>query len=65
MKLSTIIATVLAGASVVLAVPAYMKRQASVVCSGTEGNAQCCATDVLGLADLNCANRCVLSFPFT
>ncbi|KAF2405296.1 hypothetical protein EJ06DRAFT_20090 [Trichodelitschia bisporula] len=31
-------------------------RQAAVLCSGTTGNPQCCATDVLGLADLNCAN---------
>lgn len=27
------------------------------VCGGTTGNAQCCATDVLGLVDLNCENR--------
>ena len=27
-----------------------------VLGSGTYGNAQCCATDVLGVADLNCNN---------
>nr|ABR15767.1 cerato-ulmin [Ophiostoma quercus] len=27
---------------------------AYVPCSGLEGTAQCCATDVLGLADLDC-----------
>ena len=36
--------------------PALEQRQ-STVCSGTYGNAQCCATNVLDLADLNCANR--------
>jgi hypothetical protein len=41
-----------------LALPGYLaERQTASVCSGTTGNAQCCATDVLGLADLNCANR--------
>lgn len=35
------------------------RRQAAgvVVCPGSASNAQCCATDVLGLADLNCNNR--------
>jgi hypothetical protein len=33
-----------------------MGRQASVVCSGTYGTPQCCATNVLDVADLNCAN---------
>jgi hypothetical protein len=32
------------------------KRQAPL-CSGLTGNQQCCAVDVLGVADLNCANR--------
>lgn len=31
------------------------KRQA--LCSGLTSNMQCCAVDVLGVADLNCANR--------
>ena len=32
------------------------KRQAYIPCSGSY-NAECCATDVLGLADLDCAQR--------
>jgi hypothetical protein len=51
----TIIAAVIPMA---MALPGYInERQTAAVCSGTTGNAQCCATDVLGLADLNCANR--------
>jgi len=37
-------------------VPALEQRQ-TTVCSGTYSNAQCCATNVLDLADLNCASR--------
>jgi hypothetical protein len=29
---------------------------APALCSGTTGTRQCCATDVLGLADLDCAD---------
>ena len=36
--------------------PNLQGRQASVVCSGTYGTPQCCATNVLDVADLNCAN---------
>lgn len=32
------------------------ERQTYTPCSGTYGTAQCCATDVLGVADLDCAN---------
>jgi hypothetical protein len=56
MQLSTILTAFLAGASVTMAIPA-MIRQATPVCTGTDSNAQCCATDVLGVADLNCATR--------
>ncbi|KAI1415524.1 Cerato-ulmin hydrophobin family [Hypoxylon sp. FL1857] len=48
------IATIFAG--VALAAPAVEERQAYVPCSGLYGTAQCCATDVLGVADLDCAN---------
>ncbi|QDS67501.1 hypothetical protein FKW77_001463 [Venturia effusa] len=34
----------------------YARQVVYIACSGTTGNAQCCATDVLGLADLDCAN---------
>jgi len=58
MKFTTAIATLLAGASVALAVPVLEHRQLPAeVCTGATGNPQCCATDVLNLADLNCANR--------
>ncbi|OCL08357.1 magnaporin [Glonium stellatum] len=57
MKFSGIIASALIGASTALATPAYLaeKRQ-TAICSGTYSNAQCCATNVLNLADLNCVN---------
>ncbi|KAF2435267.1 hypothetical protein EJ08DRAFT_693148 [Tothia fuscella] len=42
--------------SLALAAPLLEERQYLPVCLGTYGNAQCCATDVLGLADLNCEN---------
>lgn len=33
------------------------ERQVYIPCSGLYGTAQCCATDVLGVADLDCGNR--------
>lgn len=59
MQFSTVFSTVLAGASVAMAIPAMERRQAPV-CTGTDSNAVCCATDVLGVADLNCAPRKLL-----
>jgi len=39
------------------ALEALEARQAAYIpCSGLYGTAQCCATDVLGVADLDCAN---------
>lgn len=32
------------------------ERQVYTPCSGLYGSAQCCATDVLGLADLDCGD---------
>jgi len=45
--------------AVVAAAPAaeLEDRQTYVPCSGLYGTSQCCATDVLGVADLDCANR--------
>jgi Fungal hydrophobin len=41
-----------------LPAPEVEARQVPYIpCAGTYSNAQCCATDVLGLADLDCANR--------
>lgn len=59
MQFSIILTTLLASASVTMAVPAMIRRT-TPVCTGTYSNAQCCATDVLGVADLNCAPRKLL-----
>ncbi|KAI0139941.1 Cerato-ulmin hydrophobin family [Hypoxylon sp. NC0597] len=48
------IATIFAG--VALAAPTVEERQDYVPCTGLYGTSQCCATDVLGVADLDCAN---------
>lgn len=49
------ISAVMAGT--VLASPlAVVERQTYTPCSGLYGTAQCCATDALGVADLNCAD---------
>ncbi|PKS11735.1 hypothetical protein jhhlp_001723 [Lomentospora prolificans] len=38
-----------------LAAPSQLEsRQTYIPCSGLYGTAQCCATDVLGVADLDC-----------
>ncbi|CEI65658.1 hypothetical protein FVEN_g8914 [Fusarium venenatum] len=42
--------------AVVSALPANEKRQAYVPCTGLYGSSQCCATDVLGVANLDCGN---------
>lgn len=45
-------------ATAALAAPSGIdERQAYVPCSGLYGSAQCCATDVLGLANLDCGER--------
>ncbi|KAK5635302.1 hypothetical protein RRF57_011014 [Xylaria bambusicola] len=54
MQFSTIIATLFV--TVAVAAPALEDRQAYVPCTGLYGTAQCCATDVLSVADLDCAN---------
>jgi hypothetical protein len=56
MKLSYVsVATLIAITS---ASPTNVLRQAPVaVCAGSSGSPQCCATDVLGLVDLDCATR--------
>ncbi|KAI1065521.1 hypothetical protein LB507_001233 [Fusarium sp. FIESC RH6] len=53
MKFSLAAVTLLS--AVVSALPANEKRQTPYVpCTGLYGTAQCCATDVLGLANLDC-----------
>ncbi|KDR82500.1 hypothetical protein GALMADRAFT_87834 [Galerina marginata CBS 339.88] len=52
----SIITAILAGASVAIAVPTTLEnRQQLPLCTGTDSNALCCSTDVLGVADLDCA----------
>ncbi|ORY16008.1 fungal hydrophobin-domain-containing protein [Clohesyomyces aquaticus] len=41
-------------AGAAMAAPAMVSERQVILC--TSGQAQCCATDVLGLADLNCAS---------
>ncbi|KAI1759601.1 cerato-ulmin [Hypoxylon sp. FL1150] len=61
MQLSTLFVTVLATA--VIATPSKRGNYPNgggdgtpyVACSGTYPDAQCCSTDVLGVADLDCA----------
>ncbi|TPX12474.1 uncharacterized protein E0L32_006886 [Thyridium curvatum] len=55
MKFFAVAAALFAGAA--LAAPTVEERQTPYVpCSGLYGTAQCCATDVLGVADLDCGN---------
>ncbi|KAI1403083.1 Cerato-ulmin hydrophobin family [Hypoxylon fuscum] len=54
MQFTVVIATIFAG--VALAAPTVEERQTYTACSGLYGTSQCCATDVLGVADLDCAN---------
>ncbi|KAG9527245.1 hypothetical protein KCU71_g490, partial [Aureobasidium melanogenum] len=54
--LAATIITALVGSAIVAAAPADVSARQVTICAGTYSNAQCCATDVLGLADLNCAN---------
>jgi hypothetical protein len=55
---------ILAFAAAAVAAPAMsgLQQRQSVVCAS--GTPQCCATNVLNLADLNCANR-TFSSPYT
>ncbi|KAM0273197.1 hypothetical protein ACHAQH_008432 [Verticillium albo-atrum] len=54
MKTFTAIVTLLAG--VAMASPATLSPRASVCQSTLYGTPQCCQTDVLGVASLDCAN---------
>jgi hypothetical protein len=57
MQFTLALAAIFAG--VAFAAPAQLEdRQVPYTpCTGLYGTSQCCATDVLGLADLDCANR--------
>ncbi|KAF5687636.1 trihydrophobin [Fusarium globosum] len=54
MQFSVAIVTLLATA--VSTLPTKEKRQADIPCSGIYSLFQCCATDVLGLANLDCTS---------
>ncbi|KAK4118399.1 fungal hydrophobin [Parathielavia appendiculata] len=55
MRITPVILPAALWSTLALALPAQPEgRQAYVPCSGLYGTAQCCATDVLGLADLDC-----------
>ena len=54
--MQTFAAIILGFAALALSAP-IEERQTYTACSGLYDTAQCCATDVLGVADLNCANR--------
>jgi hypothetical protein len=58
MQFSTLLVA-LTGATVAVAsaIPSLEERQSALLCSGLSGTPVCCATDVLGLADLDCAPR--------
>ncbi|KAI1739629.1 Cerato-ulmin hydrophobin family [Xylaria scruposa] len=57
MQTSIIIATLFAAIAAAAPAPEVESRQAPYVpCTGLYGTSQCCATDVLGVADLDCAN---------
>ncbi|KAE9985221.1 hypothetical protein EG328_007761 [Venturia inaequalis] len=56
MRVSLLFFTLAPLAIVATVIPELHSRQLVYIpCSGLSGNAVCCATDVLGLADLDCA----------
>ncbi len=56
MRTSTIVAAI-AGATMTVASAIPLTERQLPLCLGINSNAECCATDVLGLADLDCAPR--------
>ncbi|KAI1754040.1 Cerato-ulmin hydrophobin family [Xylaria castorea] len=58
MQTSIVFTTLFAAIALAAPAPEVENRQAApyVACSGLYGTSQCCATDVLGVADLDCAN---------
>ncbi|KAI0451585.1 Cerato-ulmin hydrophobin family [Xylaria acuta] len=57
MQIPIILATLFAAVAIAAPAPEVEGRGAAyVACSGLYGTTQCCATDVLGVADLDCAN---------
>ncbi|KAI8623601.1 Cerato-ulmin hydrophobin family [Xylariaceae sp. FL1651] len=56
MQFSTILTALFTSLAFAAPAPEIQDRQVYVPCSGLYGTSQCCATDVLGVADLDCAN---------
>ncbi|KAF2964435.1 hypothetical protein GQX73_g9154 [Xylaria multiplex] len=56
MQLPIIVSSLFVAAALAAPTPELASRQVYVPCSGLYGTSQCCATDVLGVADLDCAN---------
>ena len=56
MQFTTVAAIFLAGLAAAIPTAEMAERQGYEPCSGLYGTAQCCATDVLGVADLDCGN---------
>lgn len=56
MRSSAVIAAIV-GATMTVATAIPLSERQLPLCQGTNSNAVCCATDVLGLADLDCAPR--------
>ena len=55
---ATLAATVVALAGFAMAAPSGLDARAAYVpCSGLYDTPECCATDVLGVADLDCVER--------
>ncbi|KAI9163695.1 Trihydrophobin [Paramyrothecium foliicola] len=57
MKVFAILSAVAAIAGVSMAAPAQLEQRQYIACSGLTGSLQCCATDVLGLVNLDCGTR--------
>jgi hypothetical protein len=61
---ASVLAVAAAIAGVTVAAPTEIEdRQVYVPCTGLYGSAQCCATDVLGIADLDCGVRKLKTSP--
>lgn len=57
MQFTTIAAIFFAGLAAAVPTSQVAERGGYAPCSGLYSTGQCCATDVLGVADVNCASR--------
>lgn len=64
MQFTSVIATLFAAAGAVALPADVVERQVLYTpCSGLSGSPVCCATDVLGVVNLDCGNRTLLLSP--